>query len=119
MLESAHLRYLKKILRVPWTDGKSYEEIIKMADNMGCKIMPIEGKLRSARLRYLGHVERREDVGWLTKMCLYGTVEGSLVKGRPCKNFRQCVADDWKWFGINSKVWKNNICESGKGLVAY
>jgi hypothetical protein len=71
----------------------------------------VEAMVRLSRLRYTGHVLRMDD-NRLPKQILCGEVaKGSRGIGRPKRNFRSCLKEDLKLFGL----W-NTFQQSGRSL---
>uniref|UniRef100_A0A803TQF5 ribonuclease H n=1 Tax=Anolis carolinensis TaxID=28377 RepID=A0A803TQF5_ANOCA len=67
----------RKILRVPWTARRSNQSIIQ-------EIMPgcsLEGRILEAKLKYLGHIMRRQER--LEKIMMMGKMEGKRKRGQP------------------------------------
>lgn len=64
-----------KILRVPWTARRSNQSMLQ-------EIKPdcsLEGMILKAKLKYFGHIMRRQDT--LEKMLMLGKVEGKRKRG--------------------------------------
>ena len=56
--------------------------------------------VRRSRLRWFGHVVRKDDQQWVKK-CMDFKVDGSAGRGsRPRKSWLECVNDDMKKFGL-------------------
>ena len=51
--------------------------------------------VRRSRLRWFGHVVRKDDQQWVRK-CMDFKVDGSAGRGRPRKSWLKCVNDDMK-----------------------
>jgi len=56
--------------------------------------------LQQKRLRWYGHVLRKEDNDWVKK-CMEYEVEGARPRGRPNKTWRGIVEKDCKARGLN------------------
>jgi hypothetical protein len=75
------------------------------------KVAPIKEKLRSSRLRWLGHVERRE-VDHVTRRVQELDVAGRRGRGRPKKKWSDCVRQDLEECGatladaVNRVAWR-------------
>ena len=79
---------------VRWMSGRSLRERERNDDlrrRMG--IESIADIIRSRRLRWFGHVMRREENDWLRRVMQH-EVEGKRPKGRPRKTWRETVAAD-------------------------
>ena len=73
---------------------------IKAEDNMSLSTMygrlnlaPLESKLRLNRLRWYGHVERKDK--WINK-CTHLEIDGFKGRGRPRKTWSATVTEDFK-----------------------
>ena len=60
-LESKQFQLIRRMLGFSWKDFVSYEKLMELAKAVGEEIVPIEGRIRFNRLKYLGHVERMDD----------------------------------------------------------
>jgi hypothetical protein len=104
-LESCHFRLLRKICGWSWKDFMSYEDIIQLAAKVGVVIVPIECRIRHARLKYLGHIERMTN-DRLPKIMLHGELAwGKRRSGGQDLSYRQVVKDDLQKFGIGTDLW--------------
>jgi len=59
--------------------------------------------LQQNRLRWYGHVLRKEDIDWVKK-CMEYEVEGARPRGRPKKTWREIVEKDCQVRGLNREV---------------
>jgi hypothetical protein len=126
-LESCQFRLLRKICRLSWKDFASYEDIIQLAARVGVVILPLECRIRHARLKYLGHVERMADVR-LPKILLHGELAWGLRKsGGQHLSYRQVIKDDLKKFGIvdpwgvlalDRGLWRRALYDGKKKYIA-
>ena len=66
----------RRLLRVPWTAGRSNQSILKEI-SPGCSL---EGLMLKLKLQYFGHLMRRADS--LEKTLLLGKIEGRKRRGR-------------------------------------
>jgi hypothetical protein len=79
------------------------------------KVAPIAEKLRANRLRWYGHVMRRDD-SHVTRRVLSMNVEGCKRRGRPRKRWMDCVRDDMNRKEVSDEmtgdreVWKKKTC---------
>ena len=81
-----------KILR--WSSGHTkFDRIRNTVIREGMKVAPIEAKLRENRLRWLGHVQRRED-GHVCKAVQTWKVDGKGKRGRPKLRWTDCIKED-------------------------
>ena len=65
----------RRLLRVPWTAGRSNQSILKEI-SPGCKL---EGLMLNLKLQYFGHLMQRAD--WLEKTLMLGKIEGGRRQG--------------------------------------
>ena len=66
----------RKLLRVPWTERRSNQSILKEI-SPGCSL---EGMMLKLKLQYFGHLMRRADS--LEKTLMLGKIEGRRRRGR-------------------------------------
>jgi hypothetical protein len=59
--------------------------------------------MRRGRLRWYGHVERKNDEDWTSK-CRYIEVEGKRRKGKGKKTWGEGLAHDMKLFGMTKEM---------------
>jgi len=70
--------------------------------------------LQQNRLRWYGHVLRKEDTDWMKK-CMEYEVEGSRPRGRPKRTWREVVQKDCQARNLNREYamdrgrWKKLI----------
>ena len=69
--------------------------------------------VRRSRLRWFGHIERKDDQQRVNK-CMDFKVDGSAGKGKPRKSWLECVNDDMRKFGLKKMahdrtVWRSAI----------
>ena len=78
--------------------------------------------MRRSRLRWFGHVERKDDQQWVKK-CMDFKVDGSASRSRPRKSWLECMNDDLQKYGLkkemahNRTVWRSGtskLCKHGK-----
>ena len=72
-------------------------------------------KVREARLRWFGHVQRR-DVEYIGRRLMKMEVPGRRKRGRPKRRFRDVVKEDMQVVGVSEQDaedrnrWKGMIC---------
>ena len=100
-LNAFHLRSLRRILGISWSDRISNEAV----HNKSC-IPSIQAILSKHRLRWLGHVKRMDD-SRLPKLLLFGQLAtGTRAVGRPRLRFIDACKRDMKQCGINLNTWE-------------
>ena len=84
-LEAAEMWFYRRLIRIPWTQKKTNEEVLS-------KILEkrmIVNEIRKRQLRFVGHIKRENG---LESMCLEGKIERSKGRGRPRANFLDGLA---------------------------
>jgi hypothetical protein len=98
-----------------WMCGVTLRDKIRsddLRDRLG--IDGVTVVVRRARLRWFGHIERKDVNNWLSA-CRNITVGGRVGRGRGRKTWRQCVNEDMILCGLNEEMakdrvaWKNGI----------
>jgi len=84
----------RRLLRVPWTSGRSNQSILKEI-SPGC---PLEGMMLKLKLQYFGHLMRRVDT--LEKTLMLGGIGGRRRRGRQRMRWTR-----WTWVWVNSRRW--------------
>ena len=95
----------------PWSDGSAMFTL--MIESAGILFSrSIESIRHYNRLRWHGHVERRD--GWINKVMSH-VVEGSRSRGRPKKTWSDCIQDDRKEWrmtktdAMNRAKWRSSM----------
>ncbi|KAI8511741.1 hypothetical protein Bbelb_108410 [Branchiostoma belcheri] len=119
-LNSFHMRCLRKICGVSWSDKVPNLEILKRCGTTS--VFPI---LKQRRLRWLGHVSRM-DHSRLPHQVLYGQLaDGKRDRGRPKLRFIDVCKRDLKLFHIganwehlaqNRTAWRYALRQGAKKL---
>ena len=79
---------------IRWTCGVKLNERKKteeLRELLGLE--PVSLMIKKSRLRWFGHVERKDDNDWV-KRCITWEVEGIRLRGRPKKTWWDCVKND-------------------------
>ena len=83
-----------------WIAGVSRREMLRNEEiRERCGIVDIAEKMREARLRWFGHMERRE-AEEPARMAMEFEVEGSRMRGRPRKRWQDVVESDQRKRGL-------------------
>ena len=69
-------------------------------------VKPIVDVMRQRRLRWFGHIERREDNSWLKKVQILA-VDGHSGRGRPRKTWEHVIMEDLRVKGLRREVAQN------------
>jgi len=86
---------------VRWMCGVKLQDRVPSKELRGrVELDDIISVLQQNRLRWYGHVLRKEDNDW-AKKCMQYEVEGARAKGRPKKTWREIVERDCKARGLN------------------
>ena len=89
----------RRLLRVPWTAGKSNQSILK-------EISPeysLEGLMLKLKLQYFGHLMGRADS--FEKMVMLGKIEGRKRRGRQRMRWFDGIIDSMDMGLVNSGSW--------------
>ena len=81
----------KRLLRVPWTSGRSNQSILKEI-SPGCSL---EGLMLKLKLQYFGHLTQRVDP--LEKTLMLGGIGGRRGKGRERMRWLMASLTRWTW----------------------
>ena len=93
-MQSSEMRMLRWMTGVSLSERKSNEWVRSMmaTDDIG-EVM------RRNRLRWFGHVEKRDELCWLKRIETL-QVDGDGVKGRPRKSWREVLREDMREEGL-------------------
>ena len=86
-IDAFELWHWRRLLRVPWTAGKSNQSILKEI-NPG---ISLEGMILKLKLQYFGHLMRRVDS--LAKTLMLGGIGGRRRRGRPRMRWLDGITD--------------------------
>ena len=103
---------LAELKMVRWALGVTTKDKIRNESVRGTvKIAKLGDKLRNAKLRWYGHVKRREE-GYVGKRMMEMAVPGRRKRGRPRRRSMDLARDDMKRVGaregdeVNRVKWK-------------
>ena len=97
-LASCDHRMLRYMSRVRWQDRITSEEVRRR-----CEVENLENRLRKMRLRWFGHVKRRDENSILWR-AVEMEVEGRRPVGRPKKTWSKVVEEDMKKLNITEDM---------------
>ena len=86
-IDAFELWYWRRLLRVPWTAGRSNQAILK-------EISPeysLEGLMLKLKLQYFGHLMQRTDS--LEKTLMLGKIEGRRRRGWPRMRWLESITN--------------------------
>ena len=98
-IDASELWHWRRLLRVPWTTGRSNQSILK-------EISPgisLEGMMLKLKLQYFGHLMLRVDS--LEKTLMLGGFGGRRRRGRLRMRWLDGITDSWTWVWVNSGRW--------------
>jgi hypothetical protein len=94
---------------IRWMCGVSLSEkvpSVKLRERMG--VESIKEVIRRNRLRWFGHVERKDDEDWV-KRCISFEVEGTKPRGRPRKTWMELVRNDMASKGLRRQDAQDRV----------
>ena len=120
-LNRFHLNCLRKLLHIKWQDRIPDTEVLERAESTSVHTI-----LKTAQLRWSGHVARMEDKR-LPKRLFYGELaEGKRSVGGQRKRYKDTLKVSLKDFGINPDCWESLAaersawrCQIRKGAATY
>ena len=89
----------RRLLRVPWTAGRSTQSILKEI-SPGCSL---QGLMMKLKLQYFGHLMRRVDS--LRKTLMLGRIGGRRRRGDRGWDGWMASPTQWTWVWVNSGSW--------------
>ena len=120
-LRRVQQRHLRAILRVPYTDRITNDQILDRAG-----VPHIEMIVRKMQLRWAGHVARMAD-NRIPKQLLFGELTiGTRTVGRPLLRWKDSLKDTLKQSNISTTHWQDTATDRSAcrrsihdGLVLY
>ena len=86
--------FIRRMLRIPWTDMKKNKEVLEMAEIARSLLR----KIKARQCKFIGHVMRRNGMENLT---VIGKIENKRSRGRQ----RQKMIDDsTRWLGMEKNT---------------
>ena len=108
-LEAAPLKYKEekkldvaemKMLR--WMSGVTRRDRVRNEHIRGtAKVTEVSKKIQESRLRWFGHVKRREGEQHIGREVMEMELEGNRRKGKPKTRWKDCIRKDMKDKNIN------------------
>ena len=89
----------RRLLRVPWTTGRSNQSILKEI-SPGCSL---EGLMLKLKLQYFGYLMPKTDS--LEKTLMLGKIEGRRRWGWQRMRWLDGITVRWMWVWVNSGSW--------------
>ena len=86
-IDAFELRCWRKLLRVPWTERRSSQSILKETSPE----YSLEGLMLKLKLQYFGHLMRRTDS--LEKTLIWGKIEGGRRRGQQRMRWLDVITD--------------------------
>ena len=120
-LRSVQQQHLRAILRVPYTDRITNDQILDRAG-----VPDIETIVRKMQLWWAGHVARKSD-DRIPKQLLFGELTtGARTVGRPLMCWKDSFKDTLKQSNISKTQWQDNATDRRRwrrsihdGLMLY
>jgi len=115
-LERAEARMVRWMTGVTLQDRKSTDEV-----RASLGLDSITAVITRARLRWYGHVQRKDEEEWVRKITEF-SVEGRRPPGRPHKSWQELVSADLRRLRLrpsdaaNRENWRRTIFESTSNL---
>ena len=109
LLASCDQRMLRYMTKVRWQDRVTNEEVRER-----CGVEDLKDRMRRTRLRWFGHVKRREENNILKRVYDLD-IGGRRPVGRPKKTWRKVVEEDMRTLNITEEAvedwqrWKRFI----------
>ena len=101
-MDAFHMRSLRQICRIKWTDKIPNYIVLKK-----CNIDGIESFLMRNQLRWVGHTTRMADER-IPKMLLYGQLNNAPRKvGRPLLRFKDKLKSNLKTLDFDLSEWED------------
>ena len=85
-LKATEMWFLRRILRISWTEMKSNAQVLEMAGTQRA----LMNTVRRKQLEFLGHVLRKDE---LEKLVFCGKIEGKRSRGRQRTSFSDSLRD--------------------------
>src|SRR5437899_11938349 len=108
---------------VRWMSGVTLKDRRPSEElRLGLGIEGVGEVVRRGRLRWFGHVKRKEADDWVSK-CRNLEVVGRVRKGRPRMTWMECVKEDMKECGLKKEVtqdksvWSRSIVGKVKRAI--
>ena len=101
LFESTEMRMLRWMMGVSLKDNMRSEEIRRHAG-----VENIHAVMRRNRLRWYGHVQRKDDDDWV-KSCMNIAFDGRRSVGRPTTTWETTVKDDMNALNIDGSEWQD------------
>lgn len=103
VLENYHMRKLRELLMIKWSDKRTNNSVYQQA-----KMSSLESMIVKNRLRWAGHLVRMPNHR-LPKQILYAELEnGKRSQGGQRKRFKDCLKDNLKRCHISRETWEWN-----------
>ena len=112
-LRRVQQRHLRAILRVPYTDKITNDQILDRAG-----VPDIEMIVRKMQLRWAGHVARMSD-NRIPKQLLFGELTiGTRTVGRPLLRWKDSLKDTLKQSNISTTHWQDIATDRSACMAA-
>jgi hypothetical protein len=75
LIEAAEMWFMRRMLRIPWTDKKSNEKVLEEAETR----RKLYSKIRKRQAKFFGHVMRQKKLEYIVTS---GKIDGKRTRGR-------------------------------------
>lgn len=106
MLDQFHLRCLRKILNIRWSDRVRNTEVLRRANVCG-----LEAYLMRRQLRWCGHVSRMADQRLAKHIFFSELEEGKRKHGGQLLRFKDVLKRHFKKCDIDSSLWETQAAD--------
>ena len=108
-LEAAEMWFLRRILKIPWTERISNQEVLRIAGTTP-ELLKL---IKSRQMSFVGHIIRE---GKVEHLILTGKIPGKRSRGRP----RMMFLDNFtRWLGGGGDTGKMMILKSARNRVKW
>ena len=87
-VKSFQMKSFRKILRIPWTEKRTYKLVLQQLGNIDENWLL--NTVVQRKMKFFGHVKRHES---LERMIYEGLIEGKRGRGRPRRRWSQDITD--------------------------
>jgi hypothetical protein len=117
-LESVQIQHLRRCMGFRWNDRVTYLEMLAQTAKYKAEVLPVEAVVRERRLLFVGRVERMGPTR-VPYQILHGeVVGGKRSRGKSERQYRHCIKEDLRKFGIPENEWQQIALDAAKWKTA-